>query len=66
MEYELSWGGTVEKLSSMWNGSGKGKDGAIEVTREAGDSAGSSCGTMSAKAVEAESLGVWTETLHSG
>ena len=49
--YELSWGGTVVKLSSTWNGSGKGKVGATVVTREVGDNAGSG-----AKAVEVESL----------
>ena len=49
--YELSWGGTVARLSSAWNGSGKGNGGATGVTREVGDGAGSG-----AKAVEAESL----------
>ena len=49
--YELSWGGTVVRLSSTWNGSGKGKDGAAVVTREVGENAGSG-----AKAVEVESL----------
>ena len=49
---ELSWRGTVVRLSSTWNGSGKGKDGATVVTGEVGDSAGPSCGTTGAKAVD--------------
>ena len=44
------------RVSSTWNGSGKGKGGETGPAREAGDSAGLSCGTTGAKAVEVESL----------
>ena len=54
--YELSSRGTVVGVSSTWNGSVKGEDSATGVTRDVRDSAGSSCGTMGAKAVEVESL----------
>ena len=59
MGCELSSGGTVMRVSSAWNGAGKGREGA-------GEGAASSCGKMRGEIVEEDLLGLWPVTLHTG
>ena len=47
------------RVSSAWNGAGKGKEGA-------GEGAASSCGKMRGEIVEEDLLGLWPVTLNTG